>query len=54
MENFEDLCQECSTDDFGLTFSFSHGTVKFAFWAFNWVEFMNFAEDFRAKVNKYS
>ena len=31
-----------------------YGKVKFGFWAFIWEEFMDFAEDFGAKANKYS
>ena len=42
--------QECSNDNFGLTLSF-YGKIKFAFWPFIWVEFMDFVEDFGAKVN---
>ena len=33
---------------------FFYGKVKFAFWTFIWEEFMDFAEGFDAKVNKYS
>ena len=31
-----------------------YGKAKFAFWAFMWEEFMDFIEEFGAKVNKYS
>ena len=42
--------QECFNDDLGLTLIFFYGKVKFAFWAFIWEEFMDFIEDFGAKV----
>ena len=51
MESFEDFSQESSNDELGLTLSF-YGKVEFAIWDFIWEEFMDFAEDFRAKVNK--
>ena len=44
--------QEFSNDNLGLALSFCK--VKFAFWAFISEEFMDFAEVFGAKVNKYS
>ena len=37
----------------GLTLNF-YGKVKFAFWAFIWVEFMDLIENFSAKINKCS
>ena len=42
------FAQEYSNDYLGLTLIF-YGKVRFAFWAF-----MDFVEDFGAKVNKYS
>ena len=47
------FAQEYSNDYLGLTLIF-YGKVRFAFWAFIWEEFMDFVEDFGAKVNKYS
>ena len=41
--------QERSNDDFGLTLSFFMARPNLL-----WVEFMGFAEDVSAKVNKYS
>ena len=46
--------QECSNDDLKNTkpwvdLEFFYGKVKFAFWAFIYVEFMDFIEDFGAK-----
>ena len=44
VESFEDIYQESSNDDLGLTFSFLICKVKIAFCAFIWEDFMNFVE----------
>ena len=47
------FAQKCTYDDIGLTLTI-YGKIKFAFRGFTQEEFMEFLEDFGAKVNKCS
>ena len=48
------FAQECFHDDLGSTMSFMARSNVLAFWTFIWEDFLDFVEDFSAKVNKYS